>query len=83
MKAFDDFIKRRLIEQYRDVFSKDEDAETSDRDYLMPNSQALATWIDTIAVDRLLCQEALTQFFQNPHILGALGQSLKIVFQVL
>lgn len=87
MKAFDDFIKRRLLENFKDVFGGDNDNENEDSknndQSLSPNSQALAIWLNTVATNEILCQESLTAFFQNPHILGCLGEALKIVFRSL
>ena len=88
MKAFDDFIKRKLMEQFKSTFgagdSEDqkEDVEAAAK-LQLPNSQALSNWLNTTCSESLLCQQALRPFFENPHILGSLGDSLKIVFDSL
>ena len=89
MRAFDDFLKRRVIEQYDDIFAQyatlpqSEATAVASPPIPLPNNQALSIWLSQTATEMLLCQESLTQFFQNPHILASLNASLKIVFRAL
>ena len=68
MRAFDDFVKRKLIEQFTDVFSEDPDNPENNPQAKvgLPNNQALAIWLTEVATERLLCQDTLAPFFQSP-----------------
>lgn len=89
MRAFDDFVKRRVIEQYDEIFAQyanlpqDETSAVVQPPIPLPNNQALSIWLTQTATEMFLCHESLTQFFQNPHILASLNTSLKIVFRAL
>ena len=62
MKAFDDFLKRRLIEAYNDAFLTSYVFQ-SNQDMVIANNQILALWLSHTATEALLCQEALTPYF--------------------
>ena len=56
MKAFDDFIKRKLIESFTDIFTnKTAVQEGNASKPVWTDNQSLAIWLSQTVADNLLC----------------------------
>jgi len=78
MQTFDKFIKK-TIDDFRHTFPYECDDPDSD----IPSQQpglCLSTWLSEIT-QTMFVGEGLSLYFRESHILGSLGESLRIVFK--
>ena len=59
MRAFDDFIKRKVLEQYEEIFGSmpqpSEEEKKSPYSVALPNKHSLSLWLIQTATESLLC----------------------------
>lgn len=97
LETFVDFIRRKVVEDFRHVFgnfevmslSKAEKVDGSkggSSDLKMVNicspGKSLSLWLSQITED-ILVGQSLYPFFVSPHTIGSIGPSMKIVMDYL